>query len=148
MPQGEVMWQLGDIHEKLGNHGKAGSVGFVSRPPWLEENHGLIGICLRSVDQFDPCNESSCCILVGVWPIRRNVSIDVTMYVYIYIYRSIHAKSSPRTSFAMLVAKGMRNIWHGPCVEREKRRENEPYSWHDFLGFFVFAFFFGAALEA
>lgn len=85
MPQGEVMWQLGDIHEKLGNHGKAGSVGFVSRPPWLEENHGLIGICLRSVDQFDPCNESSCCILVGVWPIRRNVSIDVTMYVYISI---------------------------------------------------------------
>lgn len=85
MPQGEVMWQLGDIHEKLGNHGKAGSVGFVSRPPWLEENHGLIGICLRSVDQFDPCNESSCCILVGVWPIRRNVSIDVTMYVYIYL---------------------------------------------------------------
>lgn len=61
--------------------------------------------------------------------------------VCIYIYRSIHAKSSPRTSFAMLVAKGMRNIWHGPCVEREKRRENEPYSWHDFLGFFVFAFF-------
>ena len=55
------MWQLGDIHEKLGNHGKAWSVGFVGL--WLVQKmvinliHGYPILLLytnsRFFDQFE-----------------------------------------------------------------------------------------------
>ena len=99
------MWQLGDIHEKLGNHGKAWSVGFVGL--WLVQKmvinliHGYPILLLytnsRFFDQFED-------LYMYILYFNKDIYI-----IYIYIFCIYLPKSSSRPCFAMLVAKGMRN---------------------------------------